>query len=70
MGSEVISERTLSQVQETASTESRTGIMIEGNCGGVGERKEIISHATDAGLQMQVVCKAYSRYVENIGAGL
>lgn len=31
MGSLVISERTFSQVQEMASTESSTGVMIEGN---------------------------------------
>lgn len=32
MGSLVISERTFSHVQEMASTESNTGVMIEGNC--------------------------------------
>lgn len=31
MGSLVISDRTFSQVQEMASTESSTGVMIEGN---------------------------------------
>lgn len=31
MGSLVISERTFSHVQEMASTESNTGVMIEGN---------------------------------------
>lgn len=46
MGSHVISERTFSQLQEMASTESSTGFMMEGNYRGWKQKQHINSHDT------------------------